>query len=197
MPLPNPLPFATYAFIMGITPGPNNVMLTTAGVHFGFRRTLPHILGISTGVGLLLVVTCTGLGTLFTHFPALHTALEWIGAAYLLYLGWRLLGASAIKAGEAARPISFAEATGFQFLNPKGWVICLTAAALFLPVQLSPLAGCVFLVMIGVLVSLPCSAAWALFGGSMRRLLQRPLPRRLFNAVMAVSLAVTGVMMVV
>ena len=192
----NPLPFATYAFVMAITPGPNNVMLTTAGVHFGFRRTVPHILGISVGLAALLALSCAGLGALFTRWPVLHTALEWAGAAYLLYLGWRLLGAGAIKAGEAARPISFTEAAGFQFLNPKAWVICLTGAALFLPADRGLLAGCLFLVPISLLVSPPCSAVWALFGSSMRRLLQHPRPRRLFNGVMAVALAVTGVMMV-
>lgn len=196
MVLPNPLPFATYAFIMGITPGPNNVMLTTAGVHFGFRRTLPHIAGISAGVAVLLAVCCTSLGTLFTHFPALRTALEWVGAAYLLYLGWRLLGAGAIKDREAPRPLGFWEAAGFQFLNPKGWVICLTAASLFLPAELPLPAAVAYLLAISVLVSPPCSIAWAVFGGSMRQALQRPLPRRVFNSAMAVALAVTGVMMV-
>jgi len=196
MTLPNLLPFATYEFIMGITPGPNNVMLTAAGVHFGFRRTLPHILGISFGVALLLGVCCTSLGTLFVHFPVMRVALEWIGAAYLLYLGWRLLGGGAIKTGQAPRPLSFMEAAGFQFLNPKGWVICLTAASLFLPPDLPLPAGSAYLVTVTCLISPPCSMAWALFGGSMRQALQRPVPRRVFNGVMAVALAATGVMMV-
>ena len=196
MTLPNPLPFATYAFIMGITPGPNNVMLTTAGVHFGFRRTLPHLLGVSVGFAALLAVCCTSLGTLFAHFPLLRTGLEWVGAAYLLYLGWRLLGSGDAKAGAAPRPVTFLEALGFQFLNPKGWVMCLTAASLFLPADLPPVAGSAYLLAISLVVSPPCSAVWALFGGSMRRLLQQPRPRRLFNGAMAVALAVTGVMMV-
>ena len=86
----NPLPFATYSTVMWITPGPNNVMLTASGARFGFRRTLPHMLGICAGGGLELLAVCAGLGALFSRWPQLQQGLRWIGAAYLVYLGWQL-----------------------------------------------------------------------------------------------------------
>src|SRR5580693_5367802 len=90
----DPLPFATYSFVMSITPGPNNVMLTASGAAFGFRRTIPHMLGISAGFGVELLAVCAGLGAVFTRWPELQTVLRWVGALYLLFLGVRMLSSS-------------------------------------------------------------------------------------------------------
>src|SRR5439155_26809055 len=124
----DPLPFVTYTFVMSITPGPNNVMLTASGANFGFRRTLPHIVGVGVGFVVQLLAVCAGLSALFARWPALQGALGWVGAAYLLYLGWRLLGQSDTEARAGRRPVTFLEAAMFQFLNPKAWVMTLTAA---------------------------------------------------------------------
>src|SRR5919108_1908299 len=129
----NPLPFVTYTFVMSITPGPNNVMLTASGARFGLRRTLPHILGICSGFVIQLLAVCAGLSVLFARLPGLQSALGWAGAAYLLYLGWQMLGAGDAGARGGHRPVSFLEAALFQFLNPKAWVMTVTAATLFLP----------------------------------------------------------------
>src|SRR5215470_11298886 len=122
----DPVPFITYTFVMSITPGPNNVMLTASGARFGFGRTLPHILGIVCGFIVQLLAVCAGLSALFTRWPALQSTLAWVGAAYLLYLGWQLLSAGAADSREAHHPVSFLQAALFQFLNPKAWVMTLT-----------------------------------------------------------------------
>jgi threonine/homoserine/homoserine lactone efflux protein len=192
----DPLPCATYAFVMSITPGPNNVMLTAAGANFGLKRTLPHILGVTCGFGTQVAAVCCGLGVLFTRWPQLQTALKWVGAGYLLYLGWQLLRARGAGAGAAGKPVTFAEAAAFQYLNPKAWVMSLTAATLFLPPQLGQFLATSFVAGIVTLVNLPCITAWALFGSSLGLTLTRPTARRIFNAVMALALAATGVMMV-
>lgn len=192
----DPLPCATYAFVMSITPGPNNVMLTAAGANFGLRRTVPHILGISCGFGAQVAAVCGGLGIVFTRWPQLQLALKWVGAAYLLYLGWHMLRNRSAQAGSAGKPITFAAAAAFQFLNPKAWVISLTAATLFLPPQLGPVLASSYVATIVTAVNLPCISAWALFGSSLGLALARPAPRRIFNWAMAVALAATGFMMV-
>jgi threonine/homoserine/homoserine lactone efflux protein len=193
----DPLPFVIYAFVMSITPGPNNVMLTASGATFGFRRTVPHMLGISAGCGIQLLAVCAGLGAIFTRWPQLQTALRWLGAAYLLYLGVRMLsGSGPGSATTGARPLTPLEGAAFQFLNPKAWVMSLTAATLFLPHDLSVLAAGAYMFTVWVVVGLPCIAVWALFGSSLRGLLQRPASRMGFNAAMAVALATTGVVMV-
>lgn len=193
----DPLPYATYSFVMSITPGPNNVMLTASGANFGFRRTLPHLFGISAGCAIQILAVCAGLGALFHRWPALHTALQWVGAAYLLYLGWKLLGSGELREDQAKQPITFWEGAAFQFVNPKAWVMSLTAAALFLPTDVSVLAACGYLVATMVMVNMPCIAVWALFGSSLRGFLTQPSRRAAFNIAMALALAVTGVIMVV
>ena len=129
----DPIAYGTFTFVMSITPGPNNIMLTASGATFGFRRTIPHLLGVAAGLAVELLAVCAGLGALFARWPALQDVLRWAGAAYLVYLGWHLLGGSSARKSAALRPVRFLEAAAFQFLNPKAWVMSLTAVSLFLP----------------------------------------------------------------
>jgi threonine/homoserine/homoserine lactone efflux protein len=197
LPMIDPLPFATYSYVMWLTPGPNNVMLTASGANFGFRRTLPHMLGICAGFALQLLAVCAGLGALFSRWPHLQDALRWVGAAYLVYLGWRLLTPAEGSARHAARPLTLLEAAAFQFLNPKAWVMNLTAATLFLPRELGPAAAAGYMLLWGVLIPAPCVLVWALFGTSLRAVLARRRGRLAFNSAMALALGVTAVIMVI
>jgi threonine/homoserine/homoserine lactone efflux protein len=192
----DPMPFATYSFVMSITPGPNNVMLTASGANFGFRKTIPHILGIVGGFSLVLFGVCAGLDVVFTRWPALQTVLRWAGAAYLVYLGWRILRSGEARAAESRKPLTALEAAGFQFLNPKAWMMTLTAAAMFLPRELGVLTASSYMVGIMAVTNLPCITVWALFGSSMRGFLAKPAGRLTFNIVLALALVVTGVAMV-
>jgi threonine/homoserine/homoserine lactone efflux protein len=192
----DPLPFVTYTFVMSITPGPNNVMLTASGANFGFRRTLPHILGIGVGFVVQLLAVCAGLSALFARWPAAQSALGWVGAAYLLYLGWRMLGRSDTAARDNRRPVTFLGAAMFQFLNPKAWVMTVTAATLFLPQELGLLLRGGYMAGIMEGIGLPCMTVWALFGSSLRGLLAAPGAALAFNVAMALALATTAVMMV-
>ena len=192
----NPLPFVTYTFVMSITPGPNNVMLTASGARFGFRRTLPHILGICCGFVVQLLAVCAGLSALFARWPGLQTALGWVGAAYLLYLGYSLLGHGAAEAHGGGRPVSFIQAAMFQFLNPKAWVMTVTAATLFLPRDVGFLLSGLYMAAVMEGIGVPCMTVWALFGSSLKRFIAAPAGRRAFNVAMALALAVTAVMMV-
>jgi threonine/homoserine/homoserine lactone efflux protein len=192
----DPLPFVTYTFVMSITPGPNNVMLTASGASFGFRRTLPHILGIGCGFTVQLLAVCAGLSALFARWPALQSTLGWVGAAYLLYLGWQMLGRQDADGRQNPQPVSFIGAALFQFLNPKAWVMTVTAATLFLPRELGLIARGGYMAAVMEGIGVPCMMVWALFGSSLRSLLDAPLGRRLFNVAMALALATTAVMMV-
>jgi threonine/homoserine/homoserine lactone efflux protein len=181
---------------MSITPGPNNVMLTAAGANFGLRRTLPHLFGVAVGFTVEVAAVCGGLGILFTRWPQIHSALKWIGAGYLLYLGWQMLRSGSPTAGSTGKPVTFWEAAAFQFLNPKAWVMSLTAATLFLPPQLGQVLAAAYVAGIVAVVNLPCISVWAVFGSSLGFALTRPRARRTFNWLMALALAATGVMMV-
>jgi len=192
----DPLPFVTYTFVMSITPGPNNVMLTASGANFGFRRTLPHILGIGGGFIVQLLAVCAGLAALFTRWPQLQSALAWVGAAYLVYLGWQMLGHGEAKAREAHHPVTFLQAALFQFLNPKAWVMTVTAATLFLPRELGPLPSGAYMAGVMEGIGVPCMMVWALFGTSLKSFIAAPRGRVAFNLAMALALGATAVMMV-
>jgi threonine/homoserine/homoserine lactone efflux protein len=193
----DPLPFATYTFVMSITPGPNNVMLTASGANFGFRRTLPHIMGIGCGFVVQLLAACAGLAALFAHWPRLHNALAWLGSAYLLYLGWQMLRGKDAPAHPDPRPMSFLQAALFQFLNPKAWVMSLTAATLFLPRELGAFASGAYMAAVMEGIGVPCMAVWALFGTTLRGVIGTPRTRLAFNLVMALALVTTAVMMLI
>ena len=192
----DPMPFATYSFVMSITPGPNNVMLTASGATFGFRKTIPHILGVLGGFSVVLFAVCAGLDAVFTRWPEIQTVLRWVGAAYLIYLGWRILRSGEAKSVESRKPLTALEAAGFQFLNPKAWMMTLTAAAMFLPRELGVLTASSYMVGIMAVTNLPCITVWALFGSSMRGFLAKPAGRMTFNIVLSLALVATGIAMV-
>ncbi|MBS0416529.1 MAG: LysE family translocator [Proteobacteria bacterium] len=193
----DPMPFATYSFVMSITPGPNNVMLTASGATFGFRKTIPHILGVLSGFSVVLFLVCAGLDAVFTRWPEIQAVLRWVGAAYLVYLGWRILRSGEAKDVESRKPLTALEAAGFQFLNPKAWMMTLTAAAMFLPRELGLMAASSYMVGVMAATNLPCITVWALFGSSMRGFLAKPRGRLTFNIVLSLALVVTGIAMVV
>jgi threonine/homoserine/homoserine lactone efflux protein len=187
------LPLMTYCLVMSGTPGPNNVMLASSGANFGYRGALPAILGIQFGVFVQTMAVCIGLGTVFIAYPLIQQVLRITGALYLVYLAWKLSGASVAEA-HSATPISFGQAALFQALNPKTWVKSVTLASVFMPVGLSAVNAALLVALLGTLVGFPCSSMWALFGVSIRGLLRDPRKRRIFNLSMGATLLVLALM---
>jgi threonine/homoserine/homoserine lactone efflux protein len=182
------LAFVLFAFATAGTPGPNNMMLLASGANFGFRRTILHILGISVGLAVMVVAMGWGLSGLFRAVPVLHEILKWAGAAYMLWLAWKIGTATGVTDKTAgSRPMTFLEAAGFQWLNPKAWAMALGAVTTYAPEGGGPTA---VLLVAGtfMLVGAPCSAAWAGFGQGLRPFLDRPAALRAFNVTMAVLL---------
>ena len=181
------LAFVLFAFATAGTPGPNNMMLLASGANFGFRATILHILGISVGLGVMVLAMGLGLGGVFKAWPVLHEVLRWVGGGYLLWLAWQIGTAKGIREKDAgARPMTFWAAAAFQWVNPKAWAMALTAASTYTPEGSS---SAVFIVAgTFMLVGAPCSAAWAGFGQGMRRFLDRPAVLRTFNLAMAALL---------
>jgi threonine/homoserine/homoserine lactone efflux protein len=163
------LAITIFYFIMYATPGPNNSILTASGIKFGFIRTIPNIFGIPTGHGIQLSLVCFGLGSLFVQFPILLDILKYIGAIYLLYLAWKMFGSINITSVEdKSSPLKYYEAILFQFVNPKAWVICITAVSLFFPKDENIIIGTIFMVIMSTIINIPSISLWA-FGGSMIR----------------------------
>ena len=181
-----------YALVTSITPGPNNFMLLASGVNFGIVRTIPHMLGISIGFCVLLLAVGFGLGAVLTAFPALHTALKIAGAAYLLYLAWKIAMSRSLSGkGEAeAKPMRFIDAAAFQWVNPKAWVMAITAMAVYTNPD-HPFLSVVLIAFAFSLVNLPSVSIWAGFGTALRGFLSDPVRLKWFNIAMGVLLAAT------
>ncbi|HVL76622.1 MAG TPA: LysE family translocator [Noviherbaspirillum sp.] len=178
-------PLALFAFVSSITPGPNNIMLTSSGILFGFSRSIPHMLGITFGFAVMLLLCAVGVGGLVLAVPGIHVALKSAGSAYLLYLAWNLR--SMAFDGEARgseRPMSFLGAALFQFANPKAWVMALTGVSAFLPVIQPAWLSIALFCLVFSAINLPCVGIWAGTGAALRRYLSEPRWQRRFCAVM-------------
>lgn len=180
---------SVFAVVSSITPGPNNMMILASGVNFGFSRSLRHLFGISLGFGLMILLVGLGLHTLLERFPLIYDAMRWVGAAYLIWLAWKLThaGPPSATAPSAAQPMGFFAAAAFQWVNPKAWVMAVTAISTYLPAQAQPL-HIASLAALFIALNLPCVATWGAFGSAMRRILQDPKRLRIFNVTMALAL---------
>lgn len=187
---------AIYYWTMSITPGPNNVMLTVSGANFGFNRTIPHITGIGLGCAIQTFLLCLGLGVIFTLYPILQEILKWVGAAYLIYLAMKLIGAKFKKASIPKKPMTIWEAALFQFINPKAWVKATTTATIFLPAGTSPVGAGLAIFTVCLAVNIVSASTWAGFGVGIGKLLSNPRGLRVFNYSMAVLLFGTAVYVV-
>jgi len=123
----------SFYFVMYVTPGPNNAMVLTSGIKFGFLKTIPHMSGITIGHVLQTIVVCLGLGKIFQIFPEIQNILKIICALYLLYLGYKIIGSFSKIKNDGSRPLKFYEASLFQLVNPKAWTISTMVASGFLP----------------------------------------------------------------
>lgn len=185
------LAFIAFAFVTAVTPGPNNAMMLASGINFGFRRSVPHILGIAGGIVVMVVAVGLGLGGLFRTYPALYTVLRWVGAAYLLYLAWRIAISGASKVGGATtRPLGFLGAAAFQWVNPKAWVMVLGAVTAYTPRDGYFRNVLIVAVVFGLVVA-PSVGVWAGFGTALRRFLSSPSRIRAFNLSMSLLLVLS------
>lgn len=178
-----------FAIAMSFTPGPNNLMLASAGARFGFARTWPHQLGILVGFALMTLGVGLGIAALILAVPALYLTMKVASIVYILYLAWKVgsAGAASSEAG-AGSPMGFFAAAGFQWINPKAWIMTLTATATYTtPNQDQPLQ-IVLLTLVFIVVGAASSSTWVLFGQMIRRVLTSPRRRVAFNWTMAVLL---------
>jgi threonine/homoserine/homoserine lactone efflux protein len=180
-----------FAFVSSVTPGPNNILLWASGTTFGFRRTIPHVIGTAVGLALMAFAAAAGVAGLVVAVPALGVLMRLAGSAYLLWLAWQIWRSGEVTAGESARPMSLVQATGFQFVNPKAWIFAIGAVTTFRLTGLDPLVGAIAVPAVMAIVILPSASIWAAFGDVLGRLLSTPRSRRIVNGVMAILVVAT------
>ena len=184
---------------MGFTPGPNNILVSSSGVNFGFRATVPHMLGITFGFPAMLFLVGLGLAKLFFAVPQIQVLLKFLCAVYLLYLAWKVATAAAPggPTPQTSKPVTFLQAAAFQWINGKGWVVALSAVTTYTRVESSMLPQVVALAGISMVVTIAAVATWAAFGAMLRRYLHTEKRRRAFNYSMAGLLVISIAMVYV
>src|SRR6478672_6522848 len=181
--------FILFATVMFFTPGPNNIMLLSSGLTYGFRPTIPHIMGITIGFAFMVGTVGLGLGTIFIAYPVLQTILKYAGAAYLIYLAVAIAISGKAPSGESNRrgPMTFWGAAMFQWVNAKGWVMVIGTITAYAAIASFPW-NIIIQTAISLVMGTLSTVAWALFGSALRPVLTSPRAVRAFNIVMAVLL---------
>jgi threonine/homoserine/homoserine lactone efflux protein len=191
MPLEVFLSLILFAFTTSITPGPNNMMLLASGVNFGFRRSIPHMLGIGGGFFVLLLAVGLGLGALISTVPTIFLMLKVAGGLYLVWIAWKIASSRSLGEGKTgAEPMTFLGAAAFQWVNPKAWVMAISAMAAYTTADAYYLT--VMLVAVAfAIVNLPSVSTWAGFGAVLREWLSHPVRLKWFNITMAILLLIS------
>ncbi len=184
------LPLILFSFSMCATPGPNNMMLTASGANFGFRRTIPHLLGIEFGMLFMLLACAFGLGVLFETFPLFQKLLKILCLCYLFYLSYKIALSSRGKVtNKEAKPLRLYQAALFQLVNPKAVIMAVSVMTSF------TLAGSQYyqsVLLILIVFGLTCILSislWAGFGTVIGRFLKSDKSFRVFNVAMGLLTA--------
>ena len=177
-----------FSLVSSITPGPNNLMLMTSGANFGFRRSVPHMLGVALGFTFMVLLVGIGLVQIFETFPVSYSILKVVSLAYLMYLAWKIVTAVPASVDDRASgaPFTFIQAALFQWVNPKAWTMALTAVSVYSPSQ--SLTAIAFVAGVFGAVNLPCISVWTGMGQQLQRVLTNPRRLRIFNVLMALLL---------
>uniref|UniRef100_A0A2A4Z0Z1 Lysine transporter LysE n=1 Tax=OCS116 cluster bacterium TaxID=2030921 RepID=A0A2A4Z0Z1_9PROT len=186
------LTYALFVLATVGTPGPNVVMIAASGANFGIKRSIPHIMGVVFGFIFMMALVGAGLGQIFDLYPFIHDILRYIGAAFMLYLAYKIATAkNNMQNGKAVgKPLTFIQASAFQWVNPKAWVMIIGAVAQFLTVGGDKFTELSIIITVHLIVSLPMTFAWCLFGREIGRLLKSELAFRVFNYIMASLLVI-------
>ena len=178
-----------FGIIAAVTPGPNNVMLTTTGLNFGVRRGIPHLAGICIGFPVMLALIGLGFGTLFQLYPILHDAIKVVGVVYLLYLAWKIATTRGSASGDSrAKPISFWQAAAFQWVNAKAWIMGSSALAAYTTLDDNFFVQVLIICITFLIITIPCAGIWLVFGAGLQRFLRDPKHLQTFNIAMALLL---------
>ncbi len=181
----------SFAFISVITPGLNNLMLMASGLNFGWRKSIPHMLGVGLGFPLMLLVVGLGLMQVFETYPIIRQVMTVLSIVYLLYLAWKIANAAPASAGaEVGKPFTLVQATAFQWVNPKAWSMAITALTVYVPVDMG-WHGAALAALTYVICGIISTNTWTLLGVQIKRFLRNNFYQRVFNCGCAIVLVLT------
>jgi len=181
-----------FAVSATVTPGPNNIMIMTSGLNYGVKNSIPHLLGICFGFPVMVIIVGLGFSVVFEMYPLFHEAIKIFGVLYLLYLAWLIASSSPVSLeGTKSKPLSFAQAALFQWVNPKAWVVATGAVSAYTTVSSDVLGQVVYIALAFLLVAFPSLGVWLIFGVGIKKYLKSAKHQKIFNLTMALLLIVS------
>ncbi len=187
----------SFYFVMYVTPGPNNAMVLTSGLKFGFFRSIPHMTGITIGHVTQLILVCLGLGKIFQIYPEIQSILKILCAIYLIYLGYKIIGSFSKLNDDDSRPLKFYEAALFQIVNPKAWTISSMAASSFLPKDGNLFFSIIFIASVALIICPISISPWAAFGSGIKNLVKNNKIKVIIEFFLAFLLLITAILIVI
>ena len=187
----------SFYFVMYVTPGPNNAMVLTSGLKFGFFKSIPHMTGITIGHVTQLILVCLGLGKIFQIYPEIQSILKILCAIYLIYLGYKIVGSFSKLKGDDSRPLKFYEAALFQIVNPKAWTISSMAASSFLPKDGNLFFSIIFIASFALIICPISISPWAAFGSGIKNLVKNNKIKVIIEFFLAFLLLITAILIVI
>tara|TARA_A100001035_G_scaffold219846_1_gene179884 strand:- start:365 stop:964 length:600 start_codon:yes stop_codon:yes gene_type:complete len=187
----------SFYFVMYVTPGPNNAMVLTSGLKFGFFRSIPHMTGITIGHVTQLILVCLGLGKIFQIYPEIQSILKILCAIYLIYLGYKIVGSFSKLNDDDSRPLKFYEAALFQIVNPKAWTISSMAASSFLPKDGNLFFSIIFIASVALIICPISISPWAAFGSGIKNLVKNNKIKVIIEFFLAFLLLITAILIVI
>lgn len=189
-------PLYLFVFAGLFSPGPNVILLSASGSRFGFRATLPHVIGVAVGVGITSAAASLGIAALVFSSPVIGVGLRFIAALWIFWLAislWRGRSLSGSVEQGDRKPFTVLEAVLFQWVNPKVWAVAIAAATGY-PSGQGPIDEAVRLATAFAGINLGVCLFWAGAGSVLAFLLRTPKALDTFDKVMAVLLAVSGLL---
>ena len=178
------LALAVFCLVSSITPGPNNLMLLSSGINFGFRRSIGHLSGVVVGFVLMLFLVGVGVSQVFELYPSSYTLLKYVSVAYLTYLAYKIANSKGLSAeNNKDNPITFNQAVLFQWVNPKAWTMAVSANSVYAPDQ--SIGAVLWVSLVFFICNLPAVSLWLVAGQSMKTWLSDPIKLKVFNVLMA------------
>ena len=187
----------SFYFVMYVTPGPNNAMVLTSGLKFGFFKSIPHMTGITIGHVTHLILVCLGLGKIFQIYPEIQSILKILCAIYLIYLGYKIVGSFSKLKDDDSRPLKFYEAALFQIVNPKAWTISSMAASSFLPKDGNLFFSIIFIASVALIICPISISPWAAFGSGIKNLVKNNKIKVIIEFFLAFLLLITAILIVI
>lgn len=188
------LSIATFTLSTVMTPGPNNIMLLSSGLTFGYKRTLAHMWGVIIGFPIMVLLVGLGLGFAFEKFPLLFTFLKFIGIAYLFWMAYKIANNKSsfeINENSESKPFTFLQSALFQWVNPKAWIMAITSVSIFITNNEESIFQVIIIAFIYFLSSLISTNTWAYGGVVLKRFIKEEKSVQKLNIAMALLLIVS------